>query len=287
MALAWNAGWVNSPQGFKSPILRTRTGVRLGHHSLVAPRATNTQGGACGAGSRSCGTRRSCHCRCPVLPVRPAALVGADGRHGAHPGHRHAHRHRCPDRPGRAAGGVHPVAHPQAGVPHAPACPEAAHWSIALHVLAGVLIIGAAISEIWLSLDDAGQWLFGIYGAAAAIALLGIFAFYLADIAELPPPPPKPLKPKTEKQRRGRGSKAEADNDNDETAEDEASSKTTADETATKAARPTPMTRLRTNRPRSRPNPRSPKPTSGRSGGAGRVRRRRGPHRVDQRQTAR
>ena len=83
--------------------------------------------------------------------------------------------------------------------------------SIALHVVAGVLIIGAAISEIWLSLDDAGQWLFGIYGAAAAIALLGIFAFYLADIAELPPPPPKPLKPKTEKQRRGRGTKADDD----------------------------------------------------------------------------
>ena len=37
------------------------------------------------------------------------------------------------------------------------------------HVLAGVLIIGTAISEIWLSLDAAGQWLFGIYGAAAAI----------------------------------------------------------------------------------------------------------------------
>src|ERR1044072_3250938 len=28
MALAWNAGWVNSPQGFKSPILRTWRGVR-------------------------------------------------------------------------------------------------------------------------------------------------------------------------------------------------------------------------------------------------------------------
>ena len=42
--------------------------------------------------------------------------------------------------------------------------------SIALHVLAGVLIIGTAISEIWLSLDSAGHWLFGIYGAAAAIA---------------------------------------------------------------------------------------------------------------------
>ena len=43
--------------------------------------------------------------------------------------------------------------------------------SIALHVLAGVLIIGTAVSEIWLSLDSFGPWLFGIYGAAAAIAL--------------------------------------------------------------------------------------------------------------------
>lgn len=77
--------------------------------------------------------------------------------------------------------------------------------SIALHVLAGVLIIGAAISEIWLSLDDAGQWLFGIYGAAAAVALLGALAFYLAFIAELPPPPPKPLKVK---ERSGRGGNA-------------------------------------------------------------------------------
>ncbi|MEO3760039.1 hypothetical protein ABGB19_17365 [Mycobacterium sp. B14F4] len=74
--------------------------------------------------------------------------------------------------------------------------------SIILQVLAGTLIIGAAISEIWLSLDDAGRWLFGIYGAAAAIALLGIFAFYLASVAELPPPPPKPLKVKEPKQRR-------------------------------------------------------------------------------------
>jgi len=74
--------------------------------------------------------------------------------------------------------------------------------SIALHVLAGALIIGTAISEIWYSVDSAGQWLFGIYGAAAAIALLGIFAFYLAFVAELPPPPPKPLKPKKAKQGR-------------------------------------------------------------------------------------
>lgn len=94
-------------------------------------------------------------------------------------------------------------------------------WSIVLHVLAGLLIIGAAVSEIWLSLDDAGRWLFGIYGAAAAIALLGIFAFYLAWVAELPPPPPKPVKVKATKQRRrGRRSK-DAEDTADEVAEAE------------------------------------------------------------------
>ncbi len=82
-------------------------------------------------------------------------------------------------------------------------------WSIVLHVLAGVLIVGAAIAEIWLSLDDVGQWLFGIYGAAAAIALLGALAFYLAYLAELPPPPPKPLKSK--ERTRGRGRRKVAD----------------------------------------------------------------------------
>src|ERR1700756_4133469 len=48
-------------------------------------------------------------------------------------------------------------------------------WSIVGHVLAGVLIIGTAISEIWLSLDAAGRYLFGIYGAAAPLGALGIF----------------------------------------------------------------------------------------------------------------
>ncbi|MGV0043091.1 hypothetical protein ACRU13_01885 [Mycobacterium colombiense] len=102
-------------------------------------------------------------------------------------------------------------------------------WSIVAHVLAGVLIIGTAISEIWLSLDAAGRWLFGIYGAAAAIALLGIFAFYLSFVAELPPPPPKPIKAKKPKERRVRrkkGAAAEAEADADETEEAE------ADETA-------------------------------------------------------
>ena len=95
--------------------------------------------------------------------------------------------------------------------------------SIALHVLAGVMIVGTAISEIWLTVDSAGQWLFGIYGAAAAIALLGIFAFYLSFAAELPPPPPKPLKAKKAKQgRRGRRKAAEDSEDAEDSGEDAA-----------------------------------------------------------------
>jgi hypothetical protein len=77
-------------------------------------------------------------------------------------------------------------------------------WSIVLHALAGVLIVSAAIAESWLSLDSAGQWLFGIYGAAAGMAVLGALGFYLAFVAELPPPPPKPIKLKSKTTRRGR-----------------------------------------------------------------------------------
>ena len=92
--------------------------------------------------------------------------------------------------------------------------------SIVLHVVAGVLIVGTAVAEIWLSLDDFGPWLFGIYGAAAAIALLGIFAFYLAFAAELPPPPPKPVKTRTASTRRGRNKKAQDAAANGDTDED-------------------------------------------------------------------
>ncbi|ORW48734.1 hypothetical protein AWB90_10905 [Mycobacterium paraense] len=92
-------------------------------------------------------------------------------------------------------------------------------WSIVAHVLAGVLIIGTAIGEIWLSLDAAGRWLFAIYGAAAAIGVLGIFAFYLSFIAELPPPPPKPIKPKKEK-RKKRGLRGKKGDETDEATEE-------------------------------------------------------------------
>ena len=93
-------------------------------------------------------------------------------------------------------------------------------WSVVAHVVAGVLIVGTAISEIWLNLDSVGQWLFGIYGAAAAVAVLGIFTFYLSFVAELPPPPPKPLKPKKEKKQRRRKADDEAEDSADADEED-------------------------------------------------------------------
>ncbi|MEH3142782.1 MAG: hypothetical protein PGN37_22000 [Mycobacterium kyogaense] len=114
---------------------------------------------------------------------------------------------------------------PEFGVPHAALRLRTA--SIVLHVLAAALIIGAAISEIWISLDRAGQWLFGIYGAAAAVALLGFLAFHLAFVAELPPPPPKPVKVKQRTSRRGRkadtADTADTTDENDDSADDVAS----------------------------------------------------------------
>ena len=109
-------------------------------------------------------------------------------------------------------------------------------WSFVAHVLAGALIIGTAISEIWLSLNAAGQYLFGIYGAAAAIGVLGIFAFYLSFVAELPPPPPKPIKaeePKKRRMRRRKGEEAdEAVEDTEEAEETEETEETEKPEQA-------------------------------------------------------
>jgi hypothetical protein len=112
-------------------------------------------------------------------------------------------------------------------------------WSMVAHVLAGLLIAGAAISEIWLSLDTAGQWLFGSYGAAAAIALLGAFSFYLAFVAESPPPPPKPLKTKAEKKsRRGRGPTAATDDNHEVSDTAEPEQPAAEDESADEATTP-------------------------------------------------
>jgi hypothetical protein len=72
-------------------------------------------------------------------------------------------------------------------------------WSAVLHVVAGVVIILTAIAEIWISIDAAGPWLFAVYGAAAAVAVLGIAAYYLSAVAEKPPAPEESAKPPKEK----------------------------------------------------------------------------------------
>lgn len=108
-------------------------------------------------------------------------------------------------------------------------------WSVVAHVLAGVLIIGTAISEIWLSLDAAGQWLFGLYGAAAAIAVLGIFGFYLSFVAELPPPPPKPLKATKRKLRTRRKKGAKSAESTESTAPEETEETDTVVDESTEA----------------------------------------------------
>lgn len=77
-------------------------------------------------------------------------------------------------------------------------------WSAGAHVVAGALIIVTAITEIWVSLDAAGPWLYGVYGGALTVALLGAAAFYLAFVAEKPPALPKAAKPKKTKKKRGK-----------------------------------------------------------------------------------
>jgi hypothetical protein len=203
MALAWNAGWVNSPRGFKSRILRRRDGdepvariakvderrtrrLRRGMSRIVAviwhalfsilagvayfffvlPRWWELSGDW----SHTLGT---------VMRIVTGALIGLAALPVAFTWLR--------------------TRRPEYRTP--PLALRLRLCSIVLHALAGLLIIGTASSEIWFSLDTAGRWLFGIYGAAAAIGLLGIFSFYLAFVAELPPPPPRPLKDKARKSR--------------------------------------------------------------------------------------
>jgi len=96
--------------------------------------------------------------------------------------------------------------------------------SIVLHVLGGALILGVGISEIWLTLDAAGPWLFGLYGAAAGVTLLAVLAFYLAFLAEVPPPAPKPIKVK----KTGRAEPATVESDEPEA--DEPGTESDADE---------------------------------------------------------
>lgn len=67
-------------------------------------------------------------------------------------------------------------------------------WSIAGALTSGALVLITALTEIWVDLDQAGAWLFAVYAAAAAVAVLGAVAFYLSFLAETPPPL-EPVKP--------------------------------------------------------------------------------------------
>lgn len=85
-------------------------------------------------------------------------------------------------------------------------------WSAVLHLIAGGLIVLAAIVEIWLRLSVGGPYLFAVYGAAASIAVLAVLALYLSFVAEKPPAEPKPPKPpKPKKVKKVKANKAEAD----------------------------------------------------------------------------
>ena len=85
-------------------------------------------------------------------------------------------------------------------------------WAGVLHVVAGALIIVTAVAEIWLRLATAGPWLFAVYGAAGAITVLAVLAFYLSFVAEQPAPEPKPAKePKPVKVKKPRGKRKAAE----------------------------------------------------------------------------
>lgn len=137
-------------------------------------------------------------------------------------------------------------------------------WSGVLHVVAGVLIVLTAIAEIWLHLPSVGPWLFAVYGAAGAIAILGVLAFYLSITGETPPKAPrapKPAKPAKDKKPRGKRKRAEttsAVNDAETDTNGDADSVTpaeaespadTAEESATPVEEPALTGGLRNKRP--------------------------------------
>ena len=115
-----------------------------------------------------------------LLLLRDPALVGAYRRHPGHARHHGPDCSRCSDRVGGGAGGPSL----QRSIRPTENTPELAlrfrAWSALLLVVGGALILVPAIAEIWLGLGAAGVWLFAVYGAAGAIAILGVLAYSLS-----------------------------------------------------------------------------------------------------------
>src|SRR6516165_9747799 len=166
MALAWNAGWVNSPRGFKSRILRHRSATRPSRVSF-----------GIGFGRplswRGPGTSMRRHMgRKVAIPWHASFSIAAGVLYFFFV------LPRWPELMGETTHSLGtalrivtgalvalaalPVVFtllrtrkPELGTPQLALSVRV--WSIVCHVLAGVLIIGTAISEIWLSLDAAGR----------------------------------------------------------------------------------------------------------------------------------
>ena len=199
MALAWNAGWVNSPQGFKSPILRTHPRCDRAVIRPIAPRTTFWEATEPGMGRITATAIHLSLCVAAgvgfalfVIP-RWWELMGETS-------HTLGTIIRIATGVSVALAALPVVLTllrtraPGAQTP-APAL-TLRMWSAGAHVVAGALIIATAIAEIWVSLDAAGPWLYGVYGGALTVVLLGAAAFYLAFVAEKPPALPKAAKPK-------------------------------------------------------------------------------------------
>ena len=128
MALAWNAGWVNSPRGFKSRILRRSGATGTAHGCPVAPESPSDKHGRWSESHRRHGLARvSCDIRrLVVLPVRAASVVGAHRLHLACTGHGDADHRGARGRAGGAAGGRHTQTRPATGIRHAAVGADAA-----------------------------------------------------------------------------------------------------------------------------------------------------------------
>lgn len=195
MALAWNAGWVNSPRGFKSRILRARPGCG---RVAVASRTTD-EGDLWGGVLPGRRTSRRIVGFFYIVFVIPRwwVLTGDVPATAATFG-------RIVTGFPIAAAAVPVGLTLQRSLKQESRIPALAlrlcAWSAVLHVIAGVLIVATAVAEVWLTSQAAAPWPVRCTGVPGLSQSSQPFAFVLSFPAELPPPPPKPARIKPAKQ---------------------------------------------------------------------------------------